>query len=193
MDARTQQTVEPNTERTRWTDDELAKLLGPMNEQVGKAARTMAIAFLLLGASGPVFLLVAQAGAPRAELDELINLMCTTFFFAGVLPAVVLRWIIRRDIRLAPKLVRDGERYPARITSHTRNSIGGMHELVVEWEADGKQLGAHFDIAALEATLSPDIVILARPRSKTVGVIVNERLYLGIRNLRDRLRSRRSR
>jgi hypothetical protein len=175
------------------SEADIRALIEPMNARVARSSRTLARFFLGVGIGCGLLVAWTELSSPPVDVGEMIAMAILVSVLLGGLPALAVRYLIRRDMRVAPKLVREGERLPARITSHTRNPMGGMHHIIVEWNVDGRELGARFDIDSLENKISGEISIIARPHSRTVGVILNDRLYLGVRNLRSRLKPRRTR
>ncbi len=172
---------------------DVEQLVAPLRAKASKTSRVTMLGFLGMGLFCGLLMAYLGVTTPPIDATEVISLSSLSFFFMGVLPALALRHLVRRDLRAAPGLVRHGERHPGRILANLQNP--GMQRIRVGWEENGRQFTALFDIETIHERVSPEITVIARRRSKIVGVILNDRLYLGIRSLRDRIdrRGRRAR
>ncbi len=117
--------------RPAFADDEIARLLGPMNARIIKVARVTAGGFLLLGLFRAGFCVYLQVSSPPIDTQELVGMPIVLMFFGGLLPAFAVHRMICADLKTAPRLLREGTRHSAQVTGVSR--IGTMYEMTLEW------------------------------------------------------------
>jgi hypothetical protein len=150
----------------------VARLTSVATARIARFARSLFIGALAFGAATSLLPIVIKAtGSPSDQYDwsDAITSAVLLCIFAGLLPGVVVRALIRRDMRSSQQLVRDGVVHSARVIQHAR-AYGGMHVVSVAWETGDKTAYAHFDLPKLEGPL-PDgpFTLLADSKRRVVG------------------------
>ncbi len=165
-------------ERPAFADDEIARLIGPMNARIIKVARVTAGGFLLIGLIGAGFALYMELSTPPIDTQELVGLPIIAMFFGGLLPAFAVHRMICADLKTAPRLLREGTRHSAQVTGVSR--IGTMYEMTLEWS---DERGPHQGGINVEFDPSPRdkvIEVWTRTNEMSIGTIVDDRMYVGI-------------
>jgi hypothetical protein len=113
---------------------------------------------------------------PPATSDDPAHPLVLLLVFVGLVPAVIVRWRVRRDIRRAERIMREGTVH--RATSMPDPDSGfGPYIFRVHWDdQDGCAFARFHCTRKLEHGLPrvEDILIVAVPRSRFVGIILGE-------------------
>jgi len=163
------------------SQDEVRALIEPTEVRTKRYARVLALWFLISGAA--IAALVSGLGAyqDKSLRSETVAMGIMIFLFFGVAAALAARALVLRDLRWIPELVRDGKTIAGKLASH-RVVANGMHQLVVLWKEGDEEVGAHFDVDQLRDVGADRNVTIISSGRRQVGVVLNDQMYIAIRN-----------
>ncbi|CAN5399123.1 hypothetical protein BH11MYX1_BH11MYX1_49070 [soil metagenome] len=146
-----------------------------------RSARKVVIGCLLSGVIASAYLVYASVLSQDTAQD--MTRLLGSFALLGVVPAWIARRWICKDVAALPKLLRFGSVMPATLTSATNR--GAQQRLGIAWNEAGKPADGHIDILEFLGYVGRDTVVLVRPKSRFVGIVLNDRLLVGRRNPPD--------
>lgn len=174
--------AEPPSEEGLPTKEEIRRLLEPMIRKTRRFALQVSIPwFVIVSIVGVVFSLAPSLN-PMDDTTTAVSTMLFMILFIGMLPTLVIRQLILRDIKTVPLLIRNGTIYRARVVARDFRSFrGGASHLVVSWLEGDREQRAHFDVDKLEDEIRPGVIVVTRPRARSAAVVVNDKLFVANR------------
>lgn len=166
------------------SEETVKRLCAPLIKRSTRLTRGVTIFFLaavLLVVGVVAFLTLTDVHRTADSVREDLTTMVVLLVFLGFLPAIALRYLLGRDGKIAPELVRHGVARDGRIIKHDRLGFGGMHFLKVEWQESGRTSRGSFDVEKLDEALPEGVTILAMPGGKMIGATFGDQLFLGRR------------
>ncbi len=165
------------------SDGTVERVMSATGRRTNKLASGINLVFLVGAVVTGLFCAFATAQAPDTSPSfAILTGIVTAVGFLSF--GLVVRSIMRGELKHVPDLVRNGVAHPAKIAKHHRDPMGGVHMLTVAWEENGKTATAHFDIAKPDATFAGEIIVLVLPKLRIVGAVLGEDgFFLGKRPL----------
>jgi hypothetical protein len=92
-----------------------------------------------------------------------------------VLPAAVVRWYFSAQLRIAPKLAREGAAIAGRVVSFVDG--GGKKYITISWDADGREHRAKLQATGVSAPIRDGdaVTVLVTSAVKSqIGVVLGD-------------------
>lgn len=163
---------------------DIERLVEPLATKTRAQARRAVIGFLLAGTFIVLMLFVATVVRPSQGAtfqDHALKL--TTFFVGiGVIPGLVVRSMILRDLDRIPQVLRHGTAFAGRLDARMVGATG-IHHVRVSWDEAGRVCGAQFDDVEVPERAST-VTVVAEPNNSNVAIVLDEKLYVGMRSAR---------
>jgi hypothetical protein len=158
-------------------DAAVDRWIGPLKTRVAKMSRTFALAFFTIAILGTLFVVLLAVTTPTSAefgVREGATAAAAIFFFVGLLPGLAIRRILRRDLRVATDLIKRGSAHHGQVTRCAR--LDGLHVVDVTWHDGDRDAVARFDVEKIdrELPIGTGIVVLARPRGRSVAAVFGE-------------------
>lgn len=121
---------------------------------------------------------------PNESVHDDLLMLLMFFIWVGLIPALAVRYLMRRDLKTVPQIVSRGTSFAGRLEKHALGP-SGMHHIRVVWEENGQPTGARFSAEGFGEILDNEVEVLALPKRRRVAVVIDGRLRVAIRDPRQ--------
>jgi hypothetical protein len=158
---------------------EIERLVTPVQQRIVHDANVATVVLIAVGALTTLVALSISVLSYRASILEAAGLALLIFIFLGLAPAMLVRMMIRTRLRLGPKILTSGARTLVRVKLSSSSTRG---RLTLQWESGGLHDEAAFEVDDLDANTTPEPQLYVHKNERWVAVILNDRLYIPLRN-----------